>query len=212
MNIIVPAPAGTSLHLLGVALLAYLLGSIPFGLLITRFGGVGDIRKIGSGNIGATNVLRSGRKGLAAATLFLDAAKGFVAVVLAWNLIPYFNARAEAVAATAVVMGHCFPVWLKFRGGKGVATGLGAVMALSLGTGVICCLIWLLVARLTRISSAGALAAFIVMPVVLPLVGHRSFASSIALSGLVITLLILARHQENIRRIIKGTESRIGRP
>ncbi|MBS4075139.1 glycerol-3-phosphate 1-O-acyltransferase PlsY [Ameyamaea chiangmaiensis] len=196
--------------LLGLTLLGYVLGSIPFGLLLTRYYGAGDLRSIGSGNIGATNVLRTGRRGLAAATLALDALKGAVAVLVALAVAPLFAARAEAFAAVAVVVGHCFPIWLKFRGGKGVATGLGAVLALSPITGLLCCVIWLAVARLSRISSAGALAAFVAMPWMLAPLRGEGFGSPVALAGFVIALLVLARHHANIRRLLAGQESRIG--
>ncbi len=147
--------------LLLAGLVSYLIGSVPFGLLLTRLGGAGDIRAIGSGNIGATNVLRTGRRGLAAATLLLDALKGIVAVLLAALVLLLLLPDVAAVAAVCVVAGHCFPVWLRFRGGKGVATGLGVALALDWRAGLICCLAWLLMARLSRISSAGALAGFV---------------------------------------------------
>jgi glycerol-3-phosphate acyltransferase PlsY len=178
-------------------LLAYLIGSIPFGLLLTRAAGLGDIRKVGSGNIGATNVLRTGRKGLAAATLLLDGLKGVVAVLL---LPP------PGPAAIAVVVGHCFPVWLRFRGGKGVATGLGALIGLDWRLGAICCAVWLLVVALTRRSSAGALAAFLAAPFVkIALVAPIPLWAPSA-----IALLVWIRHRANIARLIAGTEPRVG--
>lgn len=187
----------------GTAALSVLCGSIPFGLLLTRAAGLGDIRAIGSGNIGATNVLRTGRRGLAAATLILDAAKGAAAVQLASLL---FGPITMPLAALCAVIGHCFTPWLGFRGGKGVATGLGVLLALDWGTGLLACAVWLLVSAATRISSAGALAAFAVAPVVavwrLP---HLWW-----LSPVLIAALIFARHHANIHRLLTGTEPRIG--
>jgi glycerol-3-phosphate acyltransferase PlsY len=187
--------------------LGYLLGSIPFGLIITRLGGAGDIRSIGSGNIGATNVLRTGRKGLAAATLLLDGAKGAAAVLLAANIaglhvIPTAGLWAGAFA----VIGHMFPVWLKFRGGKGVATGLGVALAACWPEGALMCAIWLIGAKVTKISSASALAAFILSPFIAWTIGGQADA----LLALAVAILVLARHHANIRRLLSGTEPRIG--
>ncbi|MBO1323764.1 glycerol-3-phosphate 1-O-acyltransferase PlsY [Acetobacter sp. TBRC 12305] len=195
-----------------MAFLGYVLGSVPFGLLLTNLAGAGDLRKIGSGNIGATNVLRTGRKDLAAATLALDAAKGMLAVVTAWIMTPPdFSDYTSTVAAIAAVIGHCYPIFLGFRGGKGVATGLGVMLALSPLTGLAGCAVWLGVARLTRISSAGALSAFIAMPVViLALYGFSFQTSPKPLATVLISLLVLARHHENIGRILSGTEPRVG--
>ncbi|GBR01862.1 glycerol-3-phosphate 1-O-acyltransferase PlsY [Acetobacter oeni] len=195
-----------------VVLLSYLLGSIPFGLVLTALSGGGDIRRIGSGNIGATNVLRSGRKDLAAATLALDALKGIVAVMVAWIMCPPELAdRATATAAIFAVIGHCFPVWLGFRGGKGVATGLGVVFAMSPLAGAACCLIWFLGAKITRISSAGALLAFSAMPFILFFqYGHSFTDSAKPLAGVLIALVIFLRHRENIVRLLSGREPRIG--
>ena len=180
------------------ALAAYLAGSIPFGLLLTRAAGLGDIRAIGSGNIGATNVLRTGRRGLAAATLALDALKGFAATAL---LVPH------PVAAVAAVVGHCAPIWLRFRGGKGVATGLGALWGLDWRLGAIACAAWLLVAAASRRSSAGALAAFVVATIAAVVGDGRD----IAVATLLVTGLVAARHAANIRRLLAGTEPAIGR-
>lgn len=191
------------------AIMAYLLGSVPFGLFLTRFFGAGDLRKIGSGNIGATNVLRTGRKGLAAATLLLDGLKGVLAVLLARKLCPEGVAMAVAVAGLLAVIGHCFPVWLRFRGGKGVASGLGVILAMCWPAGLACCVIWLAVARLTRISSAGALAAFIAAPVLMPLLSRNPVFSPVPIAMALITLLIILRHRDNIARIIAGRESQI---
>ena len=177
--------------------LAYLIGSIPFGLLLTRAAGLGDIRAIGSGNIGATNVLRTGRKGLAAATLLLDGLKGYAAVAIATAVGP---------AAIAVVIGHCFPVWLRLRGGKGVATGLGAFYGLDWRMGAIACAVWLLVAGLTRRSSAAALASYALAPVILVLHARAPLWAPLS-----ITALVWLRHRANIARLLAGTEPAIGR-
>jgi glycerol-3-phosphate acyltransferase PlsY len=183
-------------------LIGYLLGSIPFGLLLTRAAGLGDIRKQGSGNIGATNVLRTGNKPLAAATLLLDALKGFVAVI-AWGLIA---PPCAAAAAAGAVVGHMFPVWLKFKGGKGMATAIGVLLGLSWPAGLITCAVWLAVAAAFRYSSlasllgilAGALASWFLV------------AWPIALVATLIVPLVWARHHQNIDRLLKGTEPRIG--
>ncbi|GBQ23777.1 hypothetical protein AA0472_1213 [Acetobacter estunensis NRIC 0472] len=198
--------------LIGVAFLSYLLGSVPFGLVLTALSGQGDIRQIGSGNIGATNVLRTGNKKLAALTLFLDGFKGAFAVLVAWVMTPpELGDRAMAVAAIFAVVGHCYPVWLGFRGGKGVATGLGVVLAMSPVVGLACCLIWLVGAKITRISSAGALLAFACMPLMLFfLYGHSFTQSQKPLAGLFIALVVILRHGANIARLLKGTEPRIG--
>jgi glycerol-3-phosphate acyltransferase PlsY len=184
--------------------LAYLLGSIPFGLILTRMAGLGDIRQLGSGNIGATNVLRTGRKGLAAGTLLLDAAKGALAVQLAGVI---FGAIWMPLAAMAAVLGHCFPIWLRLRGGKGVATGLGVLIALDWRIGVAACAIWLLVFIATRISSASALSAFAVAPILAWLLLPRFWF----IAPLVIASIVWARHTPNIRRLLAGTEPRVGR-
>jgi glycerol-3-phosphate acyltransferase PlsY len=187
----------------GVALAAYLLGSIPFGLILTRLAGLGDIRQVGSGNIGATNVLRTGRRGLAAGTLLLDGAKGALAVQAAALLA---GAQWAPLAAMASVVGHCFPVWLKFRGGKGVATGLGVLLALDWRVGVAACVIWLLVALVTRISSAAALSAFAVAPFLAAVLSPSYWWVAPA----IVALLVWWRHSANIARLMAGTEPRIG--
>ncbi|BCK75143.1 hypothetical protein AA0242T_0041 [Acetobacter aceti NRIC 0242] len=198
--------------LAGVMLLSYMLGSIPFGLLLTAASGQGDIRQIGSGNIGATNVLRTGNKKLAAATLFLDGLKGALAVLIAWVMTPpELGDRAASLAAIFAVLGHCFPLWLGFKGGKGVATGLGVVLAMSPLTGLACCLIWLIGAKVTRISSAGALLAFACMPAILFFLNGHSFAGSEKpLAGVLVAFIIFMRHRTNIARLLNGTEPRIG--
>ena len=183
--------------------LGYLLGSIPFGLLLTRAAGAGDIRAIGSGNIGATNVLRTGKRGLAAATLLLDGAKGAVAVLLGVWLA---GQSAGLWAGLGAVLGHLFPPWLGFRGGKGVATGLGVLLGAYWPVGVIACLVWLLAAKLVRISSAGALAAFAAAPIAAWSLGQRP----LALLALALAALVFIRHHANIRRLLAGTEPRIG--
>jgi glycerol-3-phosphate acyltransferase PlsY len=186
-----------------VAALAFLCGSIPFGLLLTRAAGLGDIRAIGSGNIGATNVLRTGRRGLAAATLLLDAGKG-AAAVQATSLL--FGTEWMPLAAVCAVVGHCFTPWLAFKGGKGVATGLGVLLALDWRLGLAACATWLVVAALCRLSSAAALTAFALSPVAAAflLPAYWWVAPSC------IAALICWRHQANIRRVLRGTEPRIG--
>jgi glycerol-3-phosphate acyltransferase PlsY len=183
--------------------LGLLLGSIPFGLLLTRAAGLGDIRNIGSGNIGATNVLRTGRKGLAAATLLLDGAKGAAAVLIAQF---WLGPQAGWIAALGAVLGHCYSIWLKGQGGKGVATGLGVLLAALWPVGVACCVIWLLMAWLVRISSAAALAALAAAPILTFLWGEHFGA----LITLLIAIQIAQRHRANIARLLAGTEPRIG--
>ncbi len=185
------------------ALLCYLLGSFPSGVLITRAMGLGDLRGIGSGNIGATNVLRTGNKGAAAATLVLDAAKGAVAVIAARVLL---GEAAALVAGLAAFLGHIYPVWLKFRGGKGVATFLGVMLALSWPVGLIACATWAGAARVWRISSLAALVTAGTAPVWLALIGppHAGWL------GLAMAALVFWRHRSNIARLRAGTEPRIG--
>ncbi len=184
------------------AVLGYLLGSIPFGLVITKAAGLGDIRSIGSGNIGATNVLRTGRKDLAAATLALDSGKGAIAVLVASAL-----GWPPEVAGAAAFLGHCFPVWLKFQGGKGVATFLGTLLALWFPAGAFACAIWLGCAFLFRYSSLAALVAAAASPLVLFAMGKPSFA----IAALFMTGLIFIRHRANIQRLMKGEEPKIGK-
>ena len=189
----------------------YLLGSIPFGVLATRMAGLGDIRKVGSGNIGATNVLRTGRKDLAAITLIGDGGKGAAAVglaaLLAHALDPAAQPLACALAGGAAFFGHLFPVWLRFRGGKGVATCLGVLLAAAWPVGIAACLTWLAVAKLTRISSLAALAAAALAP--LYAMGLQRAPPTVALAA-VLAALIFIRHHENIARLLKGAEPRIG--
>ena len=186
-----------------VAVLSYLLGSIPFGLVITRPMGLGDLRQIGSGNIGATNVLRTGNKAAAAATLMLDAAKGAVAVLLARALV---GEDAAQMAALCAFLGHLFPVWLGFRGGKGVATFLGTLLALDWRVGLACCATWALAAAITRISSLAALTAAALSTLWLMVFREGQMIFLVA----VLTLLVYIRHWANLERIKNGTEPRIG--
>jgi acyl phosphate:glycerol-3-phosphate acyltransferase len=192
----------TLVLLLGPFLVGYLLGSIPFGLLLTRAAGLGDIRKVGSGNIGATNVLRTGRRGLAAATLLLDALKGVAAVLI----FVHVSQIAAVGAAAGAVLGHMFPVWLRFKGGKGVATTLGIMWGLSWPVGVIACVAWLLFAAVLRYSSLAAL-----LSVVIAAIAAWFLASSYAATLLTLLVpLVWVRHHENIARLLKGTEPKIG--
>src|SRR5580698_4402043 len=181
----------------------YLFGSVPFGLLLTRLAGLGDIRSIGSGSIGATNVLRTGNKGLAAATLLLDAGKGAFAV----GVFRYLGPPDAALwAGLGAVVGHLFPVWLGFKGGKGVATGLGVMLVTAWPVAIVGCVVWLIVAAVFRISSLAGLAAVAVAPVAAVFLAE----GRIAWLALAIAVLIIARHHENIHRLLAGTEPRIG--
>jgi acyl-phosphate glycerol 3-phosphate acyltransferase len=186
------------------ALGGYLLGSVPFGLVLTRAAGLGDIREIGSGNIGATNVLRTGRKGLALATLLLDGGKGAIAVGLAWALL---GAEWVPVAGFSAVLGHNFPVWLKFEGGKGVATTFGTLFAAAWPVGIACGLSWLAAAFAFRISSLAALVALALAPLYAWLFATPALAAMAA--GLAVVGFI--RHRQNISRLLKGEEPRIGK-
>jgi glycerol-3-phosphate acyltransferase PlsY len=184
------------------ALVAYLIGSIPFGLVLTRLAGLGDIRKVGSGNIGATNVLRTGRKGLAALTLLLDGFKGWVAVFGAQQ----FGPDMAVIAAAFAVVGHIFPVWLKFRGGKGMATALGVLIGLAWPVGLAACGTWLVTAAIFRYSSLAALVAVAAAPVYAWfLADPQRVELSIFLAA-----LVWLRHHQNIRRLLKGEEPKIG--
>lgn len=185
------------------ALLGYLLGSIPFGLLLTKFFGAGDLRSIGSGNIGATNVLRTGRKGLAIATLLLDGGKGAVAVLIAQY---FYGPEGAIIAAMMSVFGHDFPMWLKFEGGKGVATTLGVLLALSWPAGLLALATWLLVAFTLRYSSLSAIIAFAASPIYVYLFSNESQAVVV----LLLAALGIVRHLENIKRLKAGTEPKIG--
>ena len=185
------------------AVLGYLMGSIPFGMIIAKVMGLGNLRNIGSGNIGATNVLRTGNKSAAALTLIFDAAKGAAAVLIARAMA---GEDAAQVAALAAFLGHCFPVWLGFKGGKGVATFLGIWLALDWRVGVACCLTWLVAAAIWRISSLGALVAAALSTVwVMVLTDTTTFVL-----GMILTLLVYWRHSANVARIRAGTEPKIG--
>ncbi len=192
-------------YLFAACLGGYLLGAIPFGLLLARLAGLGDIRGIGSGNIGATNVLRTGHRGLAAATLLLDAGKGAAAVLLAGN---WGGPDAQLLAALGAVLGHIFPVWLRFQGGKGMATVLGVLFGLVWQAGLAACATWLLVAGLFRYSSLAALAALAAAPLYVWL-----FTRDLQLLQMIAVLAVLVwiRHGQNIRRLLKGEEPKIGR-
>ncbi len=187
------------------ALIGYLLGSIPFGLVVARVMGLGNLRQIGSGNIGATNVLRTGNKAAAALTLLFDAGKGALALLAA----RYISGAEDAaqLAGFAAMIGHCFPIWLKFKGGKGVATFLGLMLAYAWPVGIACCLTWLVGAAIWRMSSVAALVS----------AGSCTFfmfflgAAPGLLLGVLLTLLIFVRHRENMKRINMGTEPRIGK-
>ncbi|RWN34645.1 glycerol-3-phosphate 1-O-acyltransferase PlsY [Mesorhizobium sp.] len=180
----------------------YLLGSIPFGLLITRAAGLGDVRNIGSGNIGATNVLRTGNKGLAAATLLLDALKGTAAVLIAGHFAPELGPWAGLGA----FLGHLFPVWLGFKGGKGVATYLGVLIALAWQVALIFAVVWLAVAFLFRFSSLAALTTAVVVPIALYVLSTPEIAGLFAL----MSLIVIIKHRANIARLLAGTEGKIG--
>ncbi len=184
-------------------LIGYLLGSIPWGILLTRIAGAGDLRAIGSGNIGATNVLRTGRKGLAAATLLLDLLKGAAAVWIVAALFP----GEELVAGAAAFIGHCYPLWLRFRGGKGVATMMGVVVALSPIAGLVYAVVWLGLLATLRISSVAGMAAAVAAPIAAAAVGR--FDLAVLFLGL--ALIVLWKHRENIARLVAGQEPRIGR-
>ena len=181
----------------------YALGSIPFGLLLTRAAGQGDIRAIGSGNIGATNVLRTGNKGLAAATLLFDGAKGFFAVFLAWRWLP----DVAGFAALGAVLGHCFPLWLKFRGGKGVATTAGVCFGLWWPIGLAYAAVWLALLAMTRVSSLSGMSAAVAAPVAAAALGRWELVPVLA----AIAVLVLFLHRENIARLRAGTEPKVGR-
>src|SRR5688500_5706197 len=184
-------------------LLGYALGSIPFGLLLAKAAGKGDIRQVGSGNIGATNVLRTGSKGLAAAVLLLDAAKGFAAVLLAWRFLPNY----ADTAALGAVLGHCFPVWLKFKGGKGVATTAGVCFGLGWPIGVAYAVVWLGMLAITRISSLSGMSAVVAAPVAAIVLERWMVVPAL----IVIALIVLVLHRENIARLRAGTEPKVGK-
>lgn len=185
------------------ALIGYLLGSLPFGLILTRAAGLGDVRQIGSGNIGATNVLRTGSKKLAAATLLLDGLKGTAAVLVASWL---WGEAAAVLAGLAAFLGHLFPVWLNFRGGKGVATYIGVLIGLVWQGAALFALLWLATAAVTRYSSLSAIVASLVVPVALVVMGYDAYA----VIAIVMSVLLLWKHRANIRRLMNGEEPKIG--
>ena len=192
-----------------VALLAYLLGSIPFGLVLTRLAGLGDIRKIGSGNVGATNVLRTGNKPLALLTLALDAGKGGIAALIAYHVYPGGENGLDfaIVAGITAVIGHNFPLWLRFQGGKGVATTLGTLLAVAWPIGLSACLTWALVAAVSRYSSLAALVSLAASPFYALYFGSEKVASL----ATILAILAILRHHENIRHLLKGEEDKIGK-
>ena len=185
------------------ALIGYMLGSIPFGLVLTRALGLGNLREIGSGNIGTTNVLRTGSKAAAAATLILDGGKGAAAVLLARSLA---GEDAAQLAGLAAFLGHCFPIWLKFKGGKGVATFLGLMLALAWPVGIACCLTWVATAAVSRISSLSALVAALAAPLWAYVLGYPAAI----LLAVLLAAIVFWRHGANISRLLAGTEPRIG--
>jgi glycerol-3-phosphate acyltransferase PlsY len=189
-------------YFLGALVLGYLLGSIPFGIILTRLAGLGDIRKVGSGNIGATNVLRTGHKGLAAATLLGDGLKGTAAVLLGW----YGGPNTAVLAALGAILGHLFPIWLGFKGGKGVATFLGCLIGLQPLAALAFAAIWLIVAFTTRYSSLSALNATAATPGMLWSLGERQAAEMMAL----LAVLLWWKHRDNIKRLLAGSEGKIG--
>ncbi len=198
---LVTAPASLAL----LAIVAYMVGAVPFGIVITRLFGLGDLRQIGSGNIGATNVLRTGNKLAAFLTLILDAGKGALMVLAASAIFAVDDARQ--LAGFSAFLGHVFPVWLRFKGGKGVATYLGTLIALSFWVGAAACLTWLVFAALFRISSLAALAAALAVPIWLQLLG----AGNMTVLALALGALVWMRHKDNIGRVLNGSEPRIGK-
>ena len=201
------------LVLISTFVFGYFLGSIPFGLILTKISGLGDIRKIGSGNIGATNVLRTGNKKIALFTLLLDGGKGAVAVYLITIILPkVFDNNSNMVefyqctVAISAVVGHCFPIWLRFKGGKGVATGFGVILSLNLNIGIVALLTWVLIAKVFKISSMSALIAYFLIPV---LMFYYETEIIYFLSSFLISLVCFVQHRENIKRLINRSEPKI---
>ena len=191
----------------------YFFGSIPFGLILTKISGLGDIRKIGSGNIGATNVLRTGNKKIALFTLLLDGGKGAVAIYLITIILPkvfdnnfYMVEFYKCIVAISAVVGHCFPIWLRFKGGKGVATGFGVILSLNLNIGIIALLIWVIIAKVFKISSMSALIAYFLIPI---LMFYYETEIIYFFSSFLISLLCFVQHRENIKRLINRSEPKI---
>lgn len=191
-----------------IFLVSYLIGSIPFGFVLTTLAGLGDIRRIGSGNIGATNVLRTGKKSLAVATMIMDALKGFLAILFFQALCPVQTDFSMALAGVGAITGHCFPVWLKFRGGKGVATGIGILWAFCWPVGLICTFVWAFTVKLSRISSAGALLTFFIAPILMPALTTHPVSSAIPVATDIIAVLVWVRHYSNLVRLVQGKEHR----
>ena len=201
------------LVLVSIFVFGYFLGSIPFGLILTKISGLGDIRKIGSGNIGATNVLRTGNKKIALFTLLLDGGKGAVAIYLITIILTkvfdnYFDMVGfyQCTVAISAVVGHCFPIWLRFKGGKGVATGFGVILSLNLNIGIVALLIWVLIAKVFKISSMSALIAYFLIPI---LMFYYETEFIYFLSSFIISLICFVQHRENIKRLINRSEPKI---
>ena len=201
------------LVLVSIFVFGYFLGSIPFGLILTKISGLGDIRKIGSGNIGATNVLRTGNKKIALFTLLLDGGKGAVAIYLITIILPkvfdnnfYMVEFYQCTVAISAVVGHCFPIWLRFKGGKGVATGFGVILSLNLNIGIVALLIWVLIAKVFKISSMSALIAYFLIPVFM---FYYETEFIYFLSSFIISLICFVQHRENIKRLINRSEPKI---
>ena len=196
-----------------IFIFGYFLGSIPFGLILTKISGLGDIRKIGSGNIGATNVLRTGNKKIALLTLLLDGGKGAVAIYLITIILPkvfdnnfYMVESYQCTVAISAVIGHCFPIWLKFKGGKGVATGFGVILSLNLNIGIVALVIWVLIAKVFKISSMSALITYFLIPI---LMFYYETEFIYFLSSFIISLICFVQHRENIKRLINRSEPKI---
>ena len=201
------------LVLVSISIFGYFLGSIPFGLILTKISGLGDIRKIGSGNIGATNVLRTGNKKIALFTLLLDGGKGALAIYLITIILPkvcdnnFDMVRFyQCTVAISAVVGHCFPIWLRFKGGKGVATGFGVILSLNLNIGIVALLIWVLIAKVFKISSMSALIAYFLIPI---LMFYYETEFIYFLSSFIISLICFVQHRENIKRLINRSEPKI---
>jgi glycerol-3-phosphate acyltransferase PlsY len=199
--------------LISLFLFGYFIGSIPFGLILTKLSGLGDIRNIGSGNIGATNVLRTGNKKIALLTLILDGGKGALAIFITSLFFNFFLIRSfidlellQSLVAVGAVIGHCFPVWLRFRGGKGVATGFGLIITLNIFVGLAALLIWIITTKIFKISSMSALLAYFLIPI---LMFFNSTENYFLIASLLISSICWFQHRENIRRLINGSEPKI---